>query len=412
MILKHLSLLPSISLLVMLLSGHLCAATPIKTAELLATGKEPVRIVCIGDSITGVYYHTGSLRAYPEMLEIALHKLYPKAQVTVRNAGISGDTTQGALARLDRDVLAHKPHLVTVMFGMNDLVRIPLADFQKNLKTISTRCREAGAEVLLCTQNSVVETAARPGNKLAEYTEAIRAVAKEESLGVADCHARYEAVRSANPQEWSLLLSDPIHPNMDGHKVFASTIAEAISGKQVSLKEIGPPQPALQHTLALLKQGKPVKVLAMPPYDQLIGPALTRLYPNAKITVTAWPTEGQSLAQLDEAAKKVRAMALDLVLIAVPASAAANNPSDFHKHYAWIMNWSLSFGLQQWDVVVAPPSTAKSELTTAERSHEDLALRLIAAQDLNLIPRSQGDQTPLPDLLTTWIKQQMQPIEK
>jgi lysophospholipase L1-like esterase len=102
-------------------TATLILATPHKTRQLLAAGKEPVRIVCIGDSITGVYFHTGGLRAYPEMLEIALQKIYPQAQVTVRNAGISGDTTKGALARLDRDVLTHKPHLVTVMFGMNDM---------------------------------------------------------------------------------------------------------------------------------------------------------------------------------------------------------------------------------------------------------------------------------------------------
>jgi lysophospholipase L1-like esterase len=95
----------------------LLSAPPLKTAQLLAAGKEPVRIVCIGDSITGVYYHSGGLRAYPEMLQIALQKIHPQAQVTVRNAGISGDTTTGGLKRLERDVLAHKPHLVTIMFG-------------------------------------------------------------------------------------------------------------------------------------------------------------------------------------------------------------------------------------------------------------------------------------------------------
>lgn len=386
--------------------GSLVAATAEQTAELLAAGKQPVRIVCLGDSITGVYYHTGGLRAYPEMLEIALRNLYPRAQVTVRNAGISGDTTRGALVRLDRDVLAHQPQLVTVMFGMNDLVRVPVAEFKKNLKDLSVRCRQAGAEVLLCTQDSVMETAARPGIKLAEFTQAIRDVGREESLGVVDCFALYESVRSRDPLEWTLLHSDEIHPNMDGHKVFAAAIAQAISGRKVSLKKVGPPAPAMQHTLALLHAGKPVKVLAMPPYDKLIGPALEQLHPGGKITVSVWPTEGQSLAQIELAAKKVRAMAMDLVLIAVPASAAANGPEEFHKHYAWIMNWSLSFGRQQWDVIVAPPSTAKPDLTDDERRHEDFARRLIASQDLNMIVRPPGDRTPLPDLISRWLKEQ------
>ena len=384
-------------------TATLAAAAPDHTRQLLAAGREPVRIVCIGDSITGVYYHTGSQRAYPEMLEIALHKLYTKAPLTVRNAGKSGDTTKGALARLERDVLAHRPHLVTVMFGMNDLVRIPLPEFQRNLKEICARCRKAGAEVLLCTQNSVVETPARPGAKLAEFTQAIREVGMEESLGVVDCHALYESVRAKDPLEWTLLHSDEIHPNMDGHKVFASAIARAISGKEVSLADVGPPQPVMSHTFALLKAGHPVKVLAMPPYDQLIGPALTGLYPHAKITVSAWTTEGQTLEQLEAAAKNVRTMAIDLVLIAVPGTAAASGPEDFHKHYAWIMNWSLSFGPQQWDVLVLPPSTAKPELSAEERRHEAFARRLINAQDLNMIERAPDDKTALPDLLSKWL---------
>lgn len=165
-------------LLFLLASVSLLSAAPLKTAQLLAAGKEPVRIVCIGDSITGIYYHTGGLRAYPEMLHIALHKIHPQAQVTVRNAGISGDTTTGGLKRLERDVLAYKPHLVTVMFGMNDLVRTPVSDFQNNLREIIRRCRAIDAEVVLCTQNSIVESPQRPGVKLAEFTQAIRDIAK------------------------------------------------------------------------------------------------------------------------------------------------------------------------------------------------------------------------------------------
>ena len=393
---------------VLISCGTVAGALPGKTEQLLREGKEPVRIVCIGDSITGVYYHTGGLRAYPEMLEVALHKVYPNAQVTVRNAGISGDTLRGGLARLERDVLAHKPHLVTVMFGMNDLVRIPLAEFRQNLKTISTRCREAGAEVLLCTQNSVMETPARPGSKLAEFTQVIRDLGKEESVGVADCYAAYEAVKARDSLEWTLLHSDAIHPNMDGHKVFAAVIAQAISGKAVSLDDVGPPMPAMRHTSALLKAGKPVKVLAMPPFDKLIGPALEHLYPKAKVTTTLWPVEGQSLAQLELAAKKVRTMGMDLVLIAVPATANAASPEEFHKHYAWIMNWSLSFGPQQWDVIVAPPSAAKPELSPDERRHEDFALRLIAAQDLHALARKTGDKNSTDELLRHWLARHLQ----
>ena len=384
-------------LLFLLSCVSLLSAAPLKTAQLLAAGKEPVRIICIGDSITGVYYHSGGLRAYPEMLQIALQKIHPQAQVTVRNAGISGDTTTGGLKRLERDVLAHKPHLVTIMFGMNDLVRTPVADFQNNLREIIRRCRAIDAEVILCTQNSIVDSPQRPGAKLAGFTQAIRDIAKAESLPVADCFAAFETVHAKDALEWNLLLSDPIHPNMAGHKLFAQTIAQTITGQKTSLADIGPPLPALSHTLALLKVGKPVKVLAMPPYDTLIAPAIQQLYPKAVVNVTQWPTEGQTLAQLEESAKKVRTMAQDLVLIAVPGSVPVEDTKSFHKSYSWIMNWSLSFGPQQWDVIVALPSAAKTKLSTEEQQHEALARRLIEAQHLHMLA---GDASALTTLLT------------
>lgn len=382
------------------------ATFPEKTRQLLSDAKEPIRIVCIGDSITGVYYHSGGIRAYPEMLQVALQKLHPKAAITVRNAGISGDTSKGGLARLERDVLVHKPHLVTIMFGMNDLVRVPVADFIANMKQIIQRCRAAGAEVVLCTQNSIVDSPQRPLAKLAEYAQSIRDLAKAESIGLADCHAAFEAVRAKDQLDWNLLLSDAIHPNMDGHKLFAETIAKAITGQDISLRDEPPPPHPLAHTLKLISEGKPVTVFAMPPFDQHIGAALKKLHPEAQITVKSWPIEGKSLAELENAAKAVRAMKPNLVIIAVPPNLSENRPQNFHQHYSWIMNWTLSFGPQEWDVVVAPPSIAKPQLTETEQQHEQLARRLIKAQDLSMIERTAGDETPLPELLTKWIAAQ------
>jgi len=50
-----------------------------RTVKLLSAGEETVRIVCFGDSLTGVYYHTGGRRAYSDMLGIALKKITPRA---------------------------------------------------------------------------------------------------------------------------------------------------------------------------------------------------------------------------------------------------------------------------------------------------------------------------------------------
>ena len=390
-------------LILFLASASLLSAAPLKTAQLLVEGKEPVRIACIGDSITGIYQHSGGKRAYPEMLQIALQKIHPQAQITIHNAGISGDTTTRGLLRLERDVLAHKPHLVTIMFGMNDLVRTPVADFQNNLREIIRRCRAIDAEVILCTQNSVVENRKWPRAKVAEFTQAIRDIAQAESLPVADCFAAVEDIHAKDELEWNLLLSDYIHPNMAGHKLFAETIAQTITGQKTSLADIGPPLPALSHTLALLKAGKPVNVLAMPPYDTLIAPAIQQLYPAAIVNVTPWPVDGQKIAQIEESAKKVRTMQPDLVIIAVPTFLSVRDPKSLNRSYSNIMNLSQSLVPQEWDVIVALPSATKAELTMKEQDQEALARRMIEAKDLHLLA---GDASALNTLLTQSLKPQ------
>jgi len=367
---------------------------------------EPVTIVCIGDSITGVYYHTGGRRAYPEMVEVALKRALPGANVKVINAGISGDTLPGGLKRFERDVLSHKPNLVTIMFGMNDLTRWPAPEFQRNLVDMIQRSRNANAEVLLCTQNSVIEPG-RDAKKLALFSEAIREVGRENKAPVADCHKNYEDVRAKNQLEWRLLLSDEIHPNMDGHKVFAEAIAGAILGTQVSLAKEGPPQPGIPKTLALLKAGKPIRILAMPPYDKLIGPALRTVAPTAEVKVTTWPTAGQSLREIEQAARKVRGMNMDLVVVAVPASAGVATTEEFHRSFSWVLNWSLSFGYQQWDCIAIPPSTEQPRLATKEAGRDRLMRRLIAAQDLSSVNRAAGDAAPAEELLIRWLRGQL-----
>jgi hypothetical protein len=66
------------------------------------------------------------------------------------------------------------------------------------------------------------------------------------------------------------------------------------------------------------------------------------------------------------------------------------------------MNWSLSFGPQAWDVIVALPSAAKNKLAIEEQQHEAFARRLIEAQDLHMLA---GDASALTKLLSNHFKQ-------
>ena len=379
-----------------------------KTAQKLKAN-QPVKIVCFGDSVTGVYYHTGGRRAYTAMVGVALGGRFPNAPVTAINAGISGNTTAAGLKRIQKDVLDHKPDLVTVMFGLNDMVRVPIPDFQVNLGEIIKRCRGVGAEVLLCTPNSVISTSSRRIGTLVDYCDAIREVARQQQVPICDVYSTYETLRSRDPVAWRLILSDEIHPNMDGHRLIAETICLAIAGEKISLEAAGPPLPAVPKTSALVKAGKPVRVLAMPPYDEMIGPALRAVVPAAKVEVKSWPTAGMTLAQIEAAAKSVRKSPPDLVLIAIPAAITPDvqsPPQEDIRSHSWIFNWSLSFGRQQWDVVGIAPSVLKAALTPEERAKDEFSWRMIRAQDLHVIART-NDEAPPEKILEKWFRTQL-----
>ena len=389
-----------------------------KTAALLETGQEPVKIACFGDSITGVYYHTGGVRAYADMLGIALQRIYPQAKLTVLNAGVSGHTTVAGLERIERDVLAERPQLVTVMFGMNDVAGLPVETYRENLREIVRQCRGIGAEVVLCTPNSVYpEDERRPVDKLAQYAQTVHDVAGELAVPVADCWQAYEDIRAADRRAWMLLLSETIHPNMNGHRVFAEVIAQVISGRRVSLDDVGPPASGLSHTAALLAEGKPVRVLAMPPFDGLIEQALTRAYPGSQVQVTTWPVAGQTLAEIEAYARdhvgwahlhaQPQARRPDLVIIAIPADAPAPDEEQFIRSYSWVLNWSLSFGKKEWDCIAVLPSVTTPEAARNKRARLEVVRAIVRGQDIPFVDRSEGDASPFEALFGRWLDDQL-----
>ena len=106
---------------------------------------EPL-VVFLGDSLTAGY-GLGGEQAYPALVEKRLEE--EGIPIKALNAGVSGDTTAGGLARLDW-LLSQKPDVVVVGLGGNDGLRgLPLEQADRNLREIVRRCKEAGARVLL-----------------------------------------------------------------------------------------------------------------------------------------------------------------------------------------------------------------------------------------------------------------------
>ncbi len=404
----HRGMVPFVLSVLCLLSfntlAHAEAAFPKLAAKVEA--KQPVTVVCFGDSVTGVYYHTGGRRAYTAMVEIGLQQAYPETDITAINAGISGHTTVNALARIDNDVLAKKPDLVTVMFGLNDMTRVPLEDYRANLKTIIAKCREIGAEVLLCTPNSVTTTEGRPTEKLEEYVAVVREVAEAEATPLADCYADFVTLWQRDRFEWAMEMSDEIHPNMAGHKHIAEVIVEAVTGMPPNLSDVPALQPVLTHTAARIAAKEPLNIIAMPPYDTIISKLLAEVAPESPVTMVPWIVEGQTVAEIEIASKGIRDKKYDLVFIAVPASATSENPEAFLHEFGWILSYSLSFGLQEWDVVAVPPSLAVP-LEGEGKTRDEWQKRLIRAQDFPFIDGDGGDIAAAETTLRAWLTKQV-----
>jgi acyl-CoA thioesterase-1 len=105
-----------------------------------------VRILALGDSLTAGFGLPAEA-AFPARLERRLRA--EGRDVTIVNAGISGDTTAGGRARLNW-ALADKPDLAIVALGANDALRgLDPALTRANLDAILTRLRQDGIGVLL-----------------------------------------------------------------------------------------------------------------------------------------------------------------------------------------------------------------------------------------------------------------------
>jgi acyl-CoA thioesterase-1 len=157
--------------------------------------------VFLGDSITHGH-RLPQNAAFP-------HRLGQALGVDAINAGISGDTTDGGLRRLERDVLAHRPRLVIVALGVNDaLGQRPPEAVVPNLRRITQRIRAEGAQVVLLHM-------AVPGVAGDGYRDGLREIARSESATLVEDFL--EGVVPAHTY-------DRLHPDEQGQAMLAERL--------------------------------------------------------------------------------------------------------------------------------------------------------------------------------------------
>jgi acyl-CoA thioesterase I len=173
-----------------------------------APAPEPLTgtIVCFGDSIT---FGTGADQhaSYPSVLAQALKS-------PVANAGVAGDTTADALARVERDVLNQHPFLVIIELGGNDYMRgVPRHVTVSNLEAIVTRIKKSGAKIFLCDIASSLA--------LGEYSGVFEDLCRR--TGAVFIPGVMRGVLDDDTKK-----SDELHPNAAGYQIIAQRIADIL----------------------------------------------------------------------------------------------------------------------------------------------------------------------------------------
>ncbi len=224
-------------------------------------GAHPIpTIAFLGDSVTQGCFETyrsdekcidtvfDRAHAYHTYLAQILAHVFPKAPVNIINAGISGDNTDGALNRIERDVLCHNPDLTVVCFGLNDCGRgmENLAHYADNLRKIFAKLTEAGGEVIFMTPNMMntyvdyriqddilKDLAKRFGQKQTEgvldaYMDAARAAAEEYGVPVCDVYAKWKRMAALNVNTTALLSNHINHPTREMNYLFAYSLFDTM----------------------------------------------------------------------------------------------------------------------------------------------------------------------------------------
>ncbi len=163
-------------------------------------------VLAFGDSLT---YGTGAAEAdsYPAQLERMIGR-------RVVRAGVPGEVSAQALARLPTALEEHQPQLLVLCIGGNDFLRnLSQAEAAANLRRMIAMAKGTGSDVLLigAPEKGLLVT---PPKLYAE-------IAKE--FGVP-----YEGKVIGEILRNSELKSDPIHPNARGYRLIAERVAELL----------------------------------------------------------------------------------------------------------------------------------------------------------------------------------------
>jgi lysophospholipase L1-like esterase len=219
--------------------------TMFTAAAAAADNRAPLKngetIVFLGDSITEA---GAGAKGYVTVIRQALAERFKDLDVKVIGAGVSGNKVPDLQRRLEKAVLAHKPTIVVIYIGINDVWHgesnpangTTKERFADGLKEIIGKIKDGGGRVILCTPSVIGEKKDGGNNldaKLDEYSDISRKVATETKSQLCDLRKAFIAyLKENNPEnrDRGILTSDRVHLNDAGNRFVASTIIAVLTG--------------------------------------------------------------------------------------------------------------------------------------------------------------------------------------
>ncbi len=189
------------------------------------------RVLAFGDSLTaGVVAEFGrsvsAQHSYPAQLEQELRNAYRAQSIRVFNEGVPGEEAVEARGRLTSALSLHRPEVVLLMEGTNDLGYSDdrsgpaLEAIDRMVRTVQS----AGATPVVATIPPI-RSSVRPAQAagVARYNRGLRAIAASRGVALVDIHGVIAGGRCSTGAGRSLpcLGADGLHPTIEGYRLIA-----------------------------------------------------------------------------------------------------------------------------------------------------------------------------------------------
>lgn len=171
----------------------------------------------LGDSLSAGY-NIPQAKSWPSLWQQELNT--QQSEWKIINASISGETTQGGLARLPELLATYQPKAVLIELGANDGLRgFPIATIQKNLATIIQLSQQQGAKTILMQIRI-------PPNYGPKYTQQFLAIYPELAANTQSILWPFFMEKIAvNPK---LMQADGLHPTAEAQPIIKDLVSPVL----------------------------------------------------------------------------------------------------------------------------------------------------------------------------------------